>query len=253
MLDYDREAEHYDATRGGDARADAAAGAIETLLARAARGVERVADVACGTGIVTVRLARPGRRVIGIDQSAGMAAVAAGRQPGRIALGDVTRLPLAGGSVDAVTMVWLLHLLGGPASAAAVAEAGRVLRPGGLLVTTVGKDDAAFSAETGDDAAAILAPVRARFGREQDDRLDRVAAVATMHGLTLAGRTAFGGLGQEVTPRRWRRRLAAGGLPWATAAGPAQVSSLAAELAGLPDQDRARPAPVYQLAALIKD
>ena len=75
VLDYDREAEHYDATRGGDARADAAADAIETLLARAARGVERVADVACGTGIVTVRLARPGRRVIGVDQSAGMAAV----------------------------------------------------------------------------------------------------------------------------------------------------------------------------------
>jgi SAM-dependent methyltransferase len=202
---------------------------------------------------VTVRLARPGRRVAGVDQSAGMAAVAAGRLPGRIMLGDVTRLPLASGSADVVTMVWLLHLLGGPGSAAAVAEAGRVLRPGGLLVTTVGKDDAAFSAETGDDAAALLAPVRSRFGREQDDRLDRVEAVAGEHGLALAARTAFDGIGQEVTPRRWRRRLAGGGLPWATAAGAAQVSRLAGELAGLPDQDRARPAPVYQLAALIKD
>ena len=95
MLDYDREAARYDATRGGDARADSAADAIETLLPAAARGVARIADVGCGTGIVTVRLLRPGRWVIGIDQSAGMAAVASGRLPGRITLGTVIRLPLA--------------------------------------------------------------------------------------------------------------------------------------------------------------
>ena len=58
MLDYDREAAHYDATRGGDARADAAADAIQTLLS--AGGTVRIADVGCGTGIVTVRLLRPG-------------------------------------------------------------------------------------------------------------------------------------------------------------------------------------------------
>ena len=52
MLDYDREAAHYDATRGGDARADAAADAIQTLLPAA--GTARIADVGCGTGIVTV-------------------------------------------------------------------------------------------------------------------------------------------------------------------------------------------------------
>ena len=40
-----------------------------------------------------------------------MAAVAASRLPGRITLGCVTRIPLASGSVDVVTMVWLLHLL----------------------------------------------------------------------------------------------------------------------------------------------
>ena len=108
MLDYDREAAHYDATRGGDARADAAADAIETLLPE---GSVRIADVGCGTGIVTVRLVRPGRSVIGIDRSPGMAAVAASRLPGRITLGCVTRIPLASGSVDVVTMVWLLHLL----------------------------------------------------------------------------------------------------------------------------------------------
>ena len=175
MLDYDREAARYDATRGGDARADAAAHAIEMLLPAAARGVARIADVGCGTGIVTVRLLGPGRSVIGIDRSAGMAAMAAGRLPGRITLGSVIRLPLASGSVDVVVMVWLLHLLAKAEAAAAVAEAGRVLAPGGLLVTTVGKNDAAF--DPADDAAAILGPVRARFDHGQADRLDRVLAV----------------------------------------------------------------------------
>jgi hypothetical protein len=61
VLDYDREAARYDVTRGGDARADAAARAIETLLPAAARDVARIADAGCGTGIVTVRLLRPGR------------------------------------------------------------------------------------------------------------------------------------------------------------------------------------------------
>jgi ubiquinone/menaquinone biosynthesis C-methylase UbiE len=170
VLDYDREAARYDATRGGDARADAAAHAIEALLP--AENGTRIADVGCGTGIVSVRLVRPGRSVIGIDRSAGMTAMAAGRLPGRIALGNVTRLPLASGSVDAVTMVWLLHLLGEAEAAAAVAEAGRVLSPGGLLITT--------------------------------------------------------------------------------AAGRERIDALCAELAGLPDQDRARPDPVYQVAALRK-
>jgi len=83
MLDYDREAADYDVTRGGDARASAAADAIETLLPPSA---DRIADLGCGTGIVTVRMQRPGRSVLGVDRSAGMAARALARLPGRIVL-----------------------------------------------------------------------------------------------------------------------------------------------------------------------
>jgi SAM-dependent methyltransferase len=254
VLDYDREAARYDATRGGDARADAAAYAIEALLPAAARvapgRAARIADVGCGTGIVTVRLIRPGRSVLGVDGSAGMATMAAGRLPGRITLGDVTRLPVASGSVDVVTMVWLLHLLAEAEVAAAVAEAGRVLSPGGLLITTVGKNDAAF--DLADDAATILGPVRARFDHVQTDRLDRVLAVGGRHGLTLAAQTSFVGIGQGLSPRRWRKRLTGDAMPWIMAAGRERVDSLRTELAGLPDQDRARADPVYQVAALRK-
>jgi len=250
VLDYDREAAHYDATRGGDARAGAAADAVETLLPLADGNVARIVDAGCGTGIVTVRLLRPGRSVVGIDCSAGMAAVAAGRLPGRVTLGNVTRLPLADTSVDAVTMVWLLHLLPPAAAAAAVAEAGRVLTPGGLLVTTVGKNDATFG--PADDAAAIVEPVRARFDHGQTDRLNRVADIGGRHGLALTAQTTFVGIGQGLSPRRWRKELVEDVVPWTTAAGRERVDALCAELARLPDQDRARPDPVYQVAALRK-
>lgn len=54
MLDYDKEADAYDATRGGEPRAAAAAEAVLGLVPQTAR---TLLDVACGTGIVTRRLA----------------------------------------------------------------------------------------------------------------------------------------------------------------------------------------------------
>jgi ubiquinone/menaquinone biosynthesis C-methylase UbiE len=247
VLDYDQEAARYDATRGGDARADAAAAAIEGLLPA---GPLSIVDVACGTGIVTVRLTRPGRSVIGVDSSAGMAAVAAGRLPGRIALGDATRLPLATGSADAVTMVWLLHLLSRAASAAALGEAARVLRPGGLLITTVNKNDATYPDR--DDAAVAVQVVRAEAKNVQSDDADRVAGIVTGHGMVPVARATFAGLGQGLSPRKWRERLRSGLVPWTLAAAQDRMNTLYADLAGLPDQDRARPDPVYQVLALRK-
>jgi ubiquinone/menaquinone biosynthesis C-methylase UbiE len=250
VLDYDREAARYDATRGGDARAQAAADAIETLLTGMGAARARIVDVGCGTGIVTVRLARPGRSVAGVERSGGMAAVAATRLPGQITLGDGSRLPLGRESVDAVTMVWLLHLLNPADSASALGEAERVLRPGGLLITTVGKDDAAHG--EADDAAAIVAPVRARFDHDPTDRLERVLDLGERRGLALAAQTTFTGLGQGLSPRRWRRQLRGDGYGWTAAAGRERVEALCEALETLPDQDRVRPDPVYQLVALSK-
>jgi SAM-dependent methyltransferase len=247
VVDYDREAPRYDVTRGGDARADAAAGAIESLLRP---GTARIADIGCGTGIITVRLLRPGRCVAGVDRSAGMAAVAASRLPGCIVLGEVTRLPLASGSADAVTMVWLLQLLTPGDSASALTEAARVLAPGGVLVTTVAKNDAAYTGA--DDAGAILRPIRARFGPAQSDEVRSVLEIGERSGLVLAGRAAFTGAGQGRSPSRWREQLRRGELGWAAAAGQGHIDALHTALAALPGQDRTRPDPVYQLVALRK-
>ena len=58
----------YDISRGGEARAAAAAEAVEQLLPA---GPHTLIDVGCGTGIVTARLRRPARAVLGVDRSPG--------------------------------------------------------------------------------------------------------------------------------------------------------------------------------------
>jgi SAM-dependent methyltransferase len=247
VLDYDQEAAQYDATRGGDARADAAAAAIIKLLpiGLPQRGPQRIVDVACGTGIVTVRLAGPGRTVLGVDRSPGMAAMAAQRRrlPGRIAVGDATRLPLASGAADVVTMIWLLHLLGNADSEQVITEAARVLSPGGLLITTVNKNDAAYLADS--DMAKLIWPLRAAASPPQSDGLGWVRHVGGAHDLSPVAETTFTGTGQGLSPREQARQLRERKPEWAT-------EELHPALAALPDQDRPRPDPVYKLLSLRK-
>ncbi|OSP27503.1 SAM-dependent methyltransferase, partial [Streptomyces sp. 13-12-16] len=83
MLDYDEEAERYDALRGGEPRAAAAAEAVLSLVPASAR---ELLDVACGTGIVTRRFAaaRAGLRVTGADLSSTMTRMAVARLPGAV-------------------------------------------------------------------------------------------------------------------------------------------------------------------------
>src|SRR6185503_9095598 len=83
-------------------------------------------DVACGTAIVSTRLRAPGRTVVGVDRSAGMLAYARPRLDGRALQGDGARLPFRAGSVDAVTIMWLLHMVDDALVEAVVADCARV-------------------------------------------------------------------------------------------------------------------------------
>ncbi|MEV4565605.1 class I SAM-dependent methyltransferase [Nonomuraea sp. NPDC049419] len=177
MLDYDREAARYDATRGGLPRAQAAARAVRALLP----GSGTLLDVACGTGLVTRELAGDGLRVLGVDASAGMARLAAGRVP--VVLGDGRLLPVRDRSVAAVTTIWLLHLLDD--ARPVIAEAARVLRPGGVYVTTV------------DKRAAHGASMK--VDRRPADRAVTVIEAAARRGLRLCGETSFTGHGQGTS------------------------------------------------------
>ncbi|MFF8997625.1 class I SAM-dependent methyltransferase [Streptomyces achromogenes] len=245
MLDYEKEADGYDALRGGEARAEAAA---RTVLDLIPPGPGRLLDVACGTGIVTRRLAaaRPGLRVTGADLTSAMLRRAAARLPGRVVRADSRRLPFPDGAFDAVTTIWLLHLLDDPEDLrAVVAECARVLRPGGVYVTTV---DKAAAHNVGSDIDAVLAD---RPRRPAADAPATVTAEAARHGLRPVGHGSFRSPGQGRSPRRTIADLRRG---WFTLLPPGEprTEEFAARLAALPDQDRPRADPVFSVRAFRK-
>ncbi len=90
----------------------------------------RCLEVGCGTGVYGSRFRELGWQPVGVDLSAGMLRHARGRLPA--IQGDATRLPVAPGSVDAVLTVMVHTDL--PDYAPVLAEAHRVLRPGGRFV-----------------------------------------------------------------------------------------------------------------------
>ena len=94
----------------------------------------RVLDVGCGAGFLSNDIALRGREVTGIDIAPDALAVAhAHDASGRVRylVGDALALPFEDGSFDAVCAMDLLEHLESPERA--IAEASRVLAPGGLF------------------------------------------------------------------------------------------------------------------------
>jgi demethylmenaquinone methyltransferase / 2-methoxy-6-polyprenyl-1,4-benzoquinol methylase len=103
---------------------------------------DRVLDVATGTGMVAAELARRyGCRVVGLDQSEEMLAVARAklaRDPAlasrvELVAGEAERLPFADAEFDALTFTYLLRYVDDPA--ATLRELARVVRPGGRVAS----------------------------------------------------------------------------------------------------------------------
>jgi SAM-dependent methyltransferase len=92
----------------------------------------RVLEVGCGTGHWLDVVQATGRRPVGLDYSAGMLAKAQTRLQGAALIrGDAERLPLPSRSFDRVFCINALHHF--PNKPAFLAEARRILRPGGKL------------------------------------------------------------------------------------------------------------------------
>lgn len=96
-----------------------------------------VGDLGCGTGQIAEAIAPFVRRVVAIDDSEPMLAEARRRLQAHpnvdVRTADLESLPLDDASLDAATMVLVLHHM--PDPAAALVECARVLRPGGRLLT----------------------------------------------------------------------------------------------------------------------
>lgn len=152
---------------------------LEDRLDRLA-GAGPVLDLGCGRGYWMEHLGRLGAAAIGVEHDPARAAQA-GRF-GPVVAGDAARLPLAGASVGLAWCMHVLHHLPDPAGA--LAEARRVLRPGGTLIL----------AETVEDNPLL------RAGRRLHDSWDGVGIHAHFTAGALLDQVA--GAGLEVVEHR---------------------------------------------------
>jgi SAM-dependent methyltransferase len=136
--DYSRQAECYDETRS-------ASPSVLRPLRKALQGApgRRLADIGGGTGNYALALKREGWEPVVVDRSAEMLARAAAKGLETIEA-DAQHLPFEDDSFDAATMISMLHHVDD--RSAALAEARRVLRPGGRLV---------LKGYTGEDSASL--------------------------------------------------------------------------------------------------
>jgi SAM-dependent methyltransferase len=231
---FDRVAATYDATRGGMERGRRLAAVIAGLLP--SRGP--LLEVGVGTGTVSAGLAELGRDMVGVDLSLPMLAVARERLPGRIAAADALRLPVRTGSVAGACLVHVLHLV--PDIPRTLAEAARVLRPGGTLVAT------GLSGEPGrGDLAEEFGRMQERLGdtRRRDDDPDLIIRLAAGAGFDLVDRREEPA--RPVSPRAAADMTEARSMAWTWSVDAetwaAVVEPALARVRALPDQDRPRP------------
>ncbi len=170
---FDRAADIYDATRGGEERAERYANAIAPHL----QPGHLTLDVGVGTGILAAALTRRGFPFVGIDLSPAMLGKARERLGNRIAVGNARRLPVREASLEQALSVWVLHVAGDVPGV--LAEVARALRPGGRYVIMPGGGQQPLD-EIGRRNNALeraLDPERRR-----DDSAERVAALAPAAG-----------------------------------------------------------------------
>ncbi len=165
---------------------------LEEWLGGRLRGA-RVVDLGCGGGLLSEPLAAQGAVVVGIDLSHGSLGAARGRGMDGACLfvrGDARRAPLREGCADVVLLADVLEHLRDPA--AALLEAGRLARPGGLVyVNTINRTARARWLAVGLAEGLGLVP-RGTHDPElfiAPRELERQAAAAGLHLLRLQGET----------------------------------------------------------------
>jgi SAM-dependent methyltransferase len=161
------------------------------------------------------------------------------RLPGRLAAGDALRLPVGTGTVAAVVMIHVLHLVADVG--AALAEAARVLRPGGTLVAGATPEE-----DPPGDVYEEVGRVSRRFGGPRPQAgVSAALAAATAAGFTLTDRAAEPVI--PLTPRNAAGMLESRSLSWIWSLDEEmwarEISPVLTRLRALPDQDRARFAP----------
>ncbi len=232
---FDRVAHEYDETRGGTARATSAARAVAGHLPAGP-----ALEIGVGTGIVAQALVAEAPQLThlaGADISAPMLARAAARLPGCVLRASALRLPFQDATFAGVVAVHVLHLVS--SVPATVAEAARVLQPGGRFVVVHARP----LPEQDDDLVEATRGLAAIVGEPRDSP-EQVRAAGEAAGLRcLLQERAAPEVSEhspaDVVDLMERRSLSmlwnVGEQQWQ-----AQVEPVLAALRALPDQDRAR-------------
>lgn len=161
--DYDEDPERFRSARRAVHRYGTAGDVHPAVAARlAVEGLAPVLDVGCGDGALLDAGPPPGW--LGVDRSSAL--LASVTAP--VVQADAAALPFAEGSVGAVCALWMLYHLDHPA--AAVGEAHRVLRPGGLFA-------ACTSSRNNDPELAPFVGAVAPSTFDAEEAADVVAAV----------------------------------------------------------------------------
>ena len=164
-----------------------------------------VVDLGAGTGLIALALAPRVAELIAVDISERMlerlddAAVADGIHNVQTRVGDLRRLPLGDESATLVISNYAFHHLDNAGKELALAEARRILRPGGRLVIC----DMMFSLS--------LQPRNRRLVAQKVVSLLKRGPAGVVRILRNAARVVAGRWEQPATPETWEQMLAARG------------------------------------------
>jgi SAM-dependent methyltransferase len=230
-VNFDRIADRYDESRGGAARGGRFAA---DLLPWLAPGL--VLEVGVGTGIVAAALRERGVAVVGVDLSEAMLRQAVARLGSAVVRADALALPVRSGSVDNVLFVAALHAIGDVRGA--VAEAVRVLRPGGRLLAA---HDAPRREPDDDDIARAVDPLTRLQNRpDTAAALDAAATPLRPVGTAWAAPAdlayAPNAVADIIEQRLWSYLWSVDGPTW-----DGIVAPVITALRALPEPDRPRP------------
>jgi len=162
---------------------------------------KRVLDLGCGTGALTLRLAKSGYEVTGVDISTEMLAEL-GRRAKKLNVGlveaDLFSLPFSEASFDAAVSRWVLpHFSDWNV---AVQQVSRILRPGGVFVFDFPSREHIDHAE---HRESLLSKERLGYEHSDDESVDpyfyygaetmeSMAKVLSENGFSLVSRTPYG-------------------------------------------------------------
>lgn len=229
---FDRVADKYDASRGGEERGLAAAAVLRPWLP--ASGA--VLEVGVGTGLVAAALDGDGLDVVGVDISLPMLMRAHERLGPRVVAGDAGRLPVKDGCVPAAYFVHVLHLVAD--MEATLREARRVVASDGRVIVICLGHAAPMA-----DADQLMLDRLGWLHEQRADEADRVRAAASSAGLSLEHDEPWIRY-SEYSPAQLADGLEARIWSWAwsidDATWQAQVVPTIAAIRALPDQDGMR-------------